>query len=307
MVDLKITLPNGFLDEEVRDGYTVSRHMKEVWAVELDLLAEFCRVCDKYGLKYFADGGTLLGCVRHQGFIPWDDDIDIVMMRDDYERLCEIATTEFKNPYFFQTEYTDKASFRCHAQLRNSSTTGILKCEYQHKYSFNQGIFIDIFPMDAIPDDDAVFHKQMENVERLKMKGFYKMTFADRFKPSENRYNHVFKCVLRKILMNSWLYYLVDPSIAMRKLEKELCKYNGINTCRVGKLFFLYAEKRIWHRIDFVNVEYMRFEMLKLPVPVGYRRVLTTFYGKDWETPVKSCTTHGGCVYDVSKSYKEYI
>lgn len=75
MVDLNIELPKGFLEEEVRCGYTVTRKMKEVWAVELDLLKEFKRVCNKYDLKYCADGGTLLGAIRHQdlflGMMTW--------------------------------------------------------------------------------------------------------------------------------------------------------------------------------------------------------------------------------------------
>lgn len=112
MVDLNIELPKGFLEEEVRCGYTVTRKMKEVWAVELDLLKEFKRVCNKYDLKYCADGGTLLGAIRHQGFIPWDDDLDIAMLRKDFEKLNEVAPAEFKKPYFWQTEETDKGSAR---------------------------------------------------------------------------------------------------------------------------------------------------------------------------------------------------
>lgn len=78
-----------------------------MWAVELHMLEAFDEVCKKYGLTYYVDFGTLLGAVRHQGFIPWDDDIDVVMFRDDYERFQAIAPYEFLELYFFQNSYTD--------------------------------------------------------------------------------------------------------------------------------------------------------------------------------------------------------
>ena len=158
MVDLNIELPKGFLEEEVRCGYTVTRKMKEVWAVELDLLKEFKRVCNKYDLKYCADGGTLLGAIRHQGFIPWDDDLDIAMLRKDFEKLNEVAPAEFKKPYFWQTEETDKGSARGHAQLRNSDTTGIIKNEYEHQRNnnFNQGKAMSQFMDKAVLGEDII-------------------------------------------------------------------------------------------------------------------------------------------------------
>lgn len=169
MVNLKIQLPDGFFNEEVRCEYTVTRQRKEVWAVELDLLREFSRVCNKYNLKYCADGGTLLGAIRHHGFIPWDDDLDIAMLRSDFEKLNEVAPIEFKKPYFWQTEETDKGSARGHAQLRNSATTSIIKTEYerQRNNNFNQGIFIDIFPFDTVIDDQKKLAEQ--DLNRLKL------------------------------------------------------------------------------------------------------------------------------------------
>mgnify|MGYP001218621471 CR=1 FL=1 len=87
------------------------------------------RICKANGLKYFADSGTLIGAIRHEGYIPWDDDIDIMMFREEYDKLCKVAPKELKYPYFFQTEYTDKGSLRGHAQIRNCKTTGILMSE----------------------------------------------------------------------------------------------------------------------------------------------------------------------------------
>ena len=116
MVPLKLQIAPSFFLEEERDGYVVSAGMKQIWAVELDLLAEFARVCAENGLKWFVHAGTMLGAVRHQGFIPWDDDIDVVMPREDYDRLCKLAPTAFSHPYFFQCEDTDRYFARTFAR-----------------------------------------------------------------------------------------------------------------------------------------------------------------------------------------------
>ena len=89
-MNIKLSLPEGFLEEEVRCDYTVSKEMKKVWAVELDLLSEFQRVCKLHNIKYAVWAGTMLGAIRHKGFIPWDDDIDVSMPRPDIERLIQL-------------------------------------------------------------------------------------------------------------------------------------------------------------------------------------------------------------------------
>ena len=103
MVELAtLKIPNGFFEEEERNGYVITKKRKEIWAVEIDMLLKFIYVCEKHNLKYFADSGTLLGAARHNGFIPWDDDIDVAMLRKDYDKFCKIAINEFKYPYFFK-------------------------------------------------------------------------------------------------------------------------------------------------------------------------------------------------------------
>ena len=91
---------------EMRDGYPVAPEMKKLWAVELDLLRVFLSHCERHGLKCWVEGGTLLGAVRHKGFIPWDDDLDVAMMRDDYDRLCQIGNDGLSEPYFLQTAWS---------------------------------------------------------------------------------------------------------------------------------------------------------------------------------------------------------
>ena len=93
------------LQEEVRDGFRVSAQMKKVWQVETDLLAVFTEVCRKENLRFWVDGGSLLGTIRHHGFIPWDDDVDVCMPRADYDRLVANGDRLFTHPYFLQTAY----------------------------------------------------------------------------------------------------------------------------------------------------------------------------------------------------------
>ena len=78
-----------FYKEEIRCGYTVDEKTKRVWAVQLEMLDEVERICKANGLKYFADSGTLIGAIRHEGYIPWDDDIDLVMLREDYDKFVQ--------------------------------------------------------------------------------------------------------------------------------------------------------------------------------------------------------------------------
>ena len=138
-----------FYKEEVRCGYTVNEKTKRVWAVQLEMLDEVERICKANGLKYFADSGTLIGAIRHEGYIPWDDDIDLVMLREDYDKFVQIAPKWLKEDLVLQTVYTGKNYLRGHAQIRNSKTCGCN--EEDKKAGYNCGIFIDIFPLDGMP------------------------------------------------------------------------------------------------------------------------------------------------------------
>jgi lipopolysaccharide cholinephosphotransferase len=303
MVDLKISLPDEFLNEEVRCGYTVTRQMKEVWAVELDLLNELLCVCKKNGIKIYAIAGTLLGTIRHKGFIPWDDDIDMAMFREDYKKLCKIAKKEFKKPYFFQTEYSDPGSMRGHAQLRNSDTTGILKSEYDRKYRFNQGIFIDIFVWDNVIEDKGKFDAQLEEITK------YKKRFCECSMVS-TRYQH--KCKQTKDVVKAVIYYCggfevfkIIEMLLYRKCENISQMYNDIDTPSVSAIAYTTHEK---HRLreDFNSIIYMPFENLLIPVCDGYDRVLKTTYG-NYMNIAKPRNVHGGVIFDTNISYEVYM
>ena len=157
-MEINTSFPDQFYSEEIRCGYTVTSKQKKVWAVELDLLNEFDRVCRNNNIQYFASMGTLLGAVRHKGFIPWDDDLDVCIFRDDFMRLCALSK-EFKSPYFLQTALSDRKYFCGYARLRNSTTTGVISNNASPEY--NNGIFIDIYVLDGFSTDDRKLKKQL--------------------------------------------------------------------------------------------------------------------------------------------------
>ena len=306
MVDLKIKLPEHFLEEEIRDGYTVSSEMKQVWAVLLDLLNEFMRVCEKHHICWYADAGTILGAVRHKGMIPWDDDIDVMMMRDEYNKLCAIAKEEFKSPYFFQTEYTDKGSLRGHAQLRNSMTTGILAVEKNKECPWNQGIFLDIFPIDVVPVEEKERLYFIDALQKLRGKSSCLYWNIERFSFKRHKKNiTAFKLLIKKIL--SCVLKKYDYRTYYIEYEKEASKYNGTASPFVAKLSLLpFKPRRLWQREWLKERIWLPFENIKIAVPIGYRELLNQFYG-NWEEYVIGTSTHGGVFFDVDKPYTEYL
>lgn len=301
MLPIKIALPDGFLEEEVRCGYTVTTEYKKLWAVELDLLAEFDRVCKKHGLTYFADGGTLLGAVRHQGFIPWDDDIDVIMYREDYEQLALIAEQEFQHPYFFQSPHTDPGLVMGGSRLRNSNTT--LVSDFDHKRPFqNKGIFIDIFILDNLPDSVLqlkLYRRVLKCYWRLlRYASYYEGYFEMGKKYSlKRRFVGKIALVLKHIFGVKQLSngYTRLCSIYRGKDAKQI---GDVESSR-GKFVFL---KEFYDR---ENVCYAPFESIQILVPSHYNEILSILYG-DYMTMKKISALHRCLSFCVETPYKEY-
>ncbi len=288
-------LDKSFYAEQERSGFVVSAQMKSVWAVELELLEKFEQVCKKYGLMFHLSGGSMLGAVRHGGFIPWDDDIDITMLRADYDKLCAVALEEFESPYFFQTHYTDAGYTRGHAQLRKDGTTGILKSE-QGCFTFHQGIFIDIFPLDNVIDDAKKLAKQQKKIFLCRKLMNLTCDYA------ANQPKTALKNLVHRLLSP-----IVNPRKLYAALEKASTAYNGVDCSRVAPLStFPYAEKMICPKQSYSQTVEVPFESITAPIPKDYDTLLTIQYG-DYMVPKKDNSYHGGIIFDAQKDYKEYL
>ena len=295
------SLPSSFYQPETRCNYHISGNMKKVWAIELDLLRKFTEVCEKHGLNYFMDGGTLLGAVRHKGFIPWDDDADVIMPREDYDKLWLIASEEFRGPYFFQTTLSEEKFFRSHAQLRNSNTTGFV-VEDQQK-DINKGIFIDIFVLDNIPDNKwerKFFQKKIEFEKRM--------------------LTYLYDVEYQKLTIKKKLFYLfVHLFFSLFSYKKffihfnvkSLGKYANVYTKLVGDITLEWRTNVQWKREWFEDYIYLPFENLMLRAPKFYKEILTRQYGDFMKLPTDitapNFKSHGKVIFDPDTPYVEYI
>lgn len=290
---IRIELPDNFFDVEIRSGYRVDERMKKVWAVELDLLNEFIKVCEENNLNYFVGFGTLLGTIRHKGFIPWDDDIDVIMPREDFDKLLKIGNKVFKHPYFFQTPSSEEKSFfRTHPQLRNSLTTGAI-LEDIHK-DINRGIFMDIFVLDEVSEDKVLKHR--ENLNRYRIIGNIITASLN----LECSFDKKIKRVIKYIFFR--LFY--SPKKLFSLFHKEASKYRGKGYDLLAHTTLLYQDSAIWNKADWENYKLMTFENLPVRVPLGYDNILRKHYG-DYMTPHRSNgNLHGEILLNPEVSYK---
>lgn len=283
------------LDPETRKGYYISAEMKRVWAVEMEMLNKLLEVCKKYNLRVFAEGGTLLGTVREHGYIPWDDDIDMAMPREDYDKLREIASEEFKAPYFFQCGYTDLFP-RGQTKIRKNGTAAIFK--YDIFKDYHHGIFIDILPLDSLPNDKKEFDVLLD--ERVKERSKLYLYCNYRFSFTNWVYNWNYLKLYLEVRKVGFNNYFSKYDNLMKKYSHEECDNVSIISWGDDRR---YIRNKSWYR----EAVYLPFEDILIPVPVDYDLVLRKQYG-DYLKPVKASSEHGATlVLDSEHSYLDYL
>ncbi len=285
-------LPESYFQEEVKCDFLVEPLRKRIWAIELDLLLEFDRVCKKNHLRYFLTGGTLLGAIRHNGFIPWDDDIDILVPRDDFEKLL-LLKDEFHYPYFFQTPVTDPGYYFAFPRLRNSRTSAIQRpfCDC----GYNMGIFIDILPLDFITYDDAG-RKMFDQLTKLLIDSSTSMKAACKYlnKRDEERVNNL---------------PAQDPIERYHEIHRlaTSMKDSGSSFCFPSTGVVYGFERTVYRWSDCSDTIDGIFESYHLPIPIGYDNVLKTIFGEYTKLPPleERGGWHGSIWFDTERSYLE--
>lgn len=164
----RINFPNDFFRDEVREGFFVERKMKCAWAAQMEVLKEIDRICKKYKIQYFADSGTLLGAVRHKGFIPWDDDIDIAMTRNEYRKFSTIISKELPEGWRFAD--WNNGGGQAFGRLINGD---VYDTRAEHLLRFHgcpYVVGVDIFQLDYVPpikEEEEAWHLLLRYLSAL--------------------------------------------------------------------------------------------------------------------------------------------
>lgn len=247
----------------------------------VEILDEFVRICDKNNLEYFLYGGTLLGAVRHKGFIPWDDDLDVAMLRDDYEKFLEIAPYELKEKFIIDNYHTNKKCYLNFTKIRNKNTVFVQ--DFQQSLGGENGIWIDIFPLDGI-DNLNIF-------QVIKIKTVKFIRSIEHYKSNIFLGNN--KILLKKILA---ICIKPIPLTFLQRIQDRIMKGKSRNkeTKYITSIASQYDyKKQTMKREVFLPTKKLEFEGKKYKVPNQYEYFLERIYGNYMQLPpIEKRVTH---------------
>lgn len=293
-----MNFPDSYFEDEVKAGFFVSAKMKSYWAMQLEVLNEIDRICRKHHIQYFAEWGTLLGTVRHRGYIPWDDDMDIAMKRMDYEKFRKVLPGELPKEYVVLDYEEDKDYWDVMTRVLNAE---FVDCspEFLDKYHncpFAGGV--DIFPLDYASRNPEEEQMQKELVELVK-------TAADTNGAG----------LMNSEELEEWLAYI--EKVSGQKIDRQGNIKNQLYKI-VCALYALFGEEEadniaampqrmengghLYPKECYADSILMPFENIMIPVPVGYDCILKLKYG-DYMKSVRKGGSHDYPLYDKQEKY----
>lgn len=256
-------------------GVRMENIAEKVREIQIEMAMEVKRICNEYNIKYSIVAGTLLGAVRHKGFIPWDDDLDIGMLRSEYDKFIKVCEKELRDEYFLQTWESDLGFALPIAKIRKNGTKFIEKNSADA--SLHNGIYIDIFPFDNVPTGRIKQFVQNRSTYLLKRMLLIRMNY----KVWQD--NEIVKNILYKFLKVFSCFFSVNQIKEI--LIKRMTAYNDNYSEKVVTFGGSYGYRK--ETIDkkwLINLIEIDFENEKLSAPFNFVEYLTYFYG-DYMTP----------------------
>ena len=303
---MKLNIPENFYKEEVRDDFTIPSEMKHCGAAQLEVLAQLDDICRKYGLHYFALYGTLLGAVRDKGFIPWDDDLDIGMLRSDLITLERIAPQVFPDDLHMVT-YRSLKGFdsllpRVTNCLNHLGSPETIKERMKKYHGCPYVVGLDIFPLDYVPASEDERDLQLNLLKILETCRL--AWLADDVSISNRRYltvqvEQTFNVVIDEHSSSE------EINCQLLKLEDAVCAmYGPADSDEVAITFLQLNLDRRFPAKAFTNYIMQPFEFTEIPVPLGYHEFLTAYYG-DYMVKINEPSSHEYPFYKSQKAVLE--
>ena len=273
--------------------------MNELQNTVFQLLREFDRICRENNIEYFAVGGTLLGSVRHKGFIPWDDDVDVGMLRQEYDKFLKVAPRLLPDYYFLQHYTTDPGFVFGFTKMRDSRTT-FLESRLKNR-KMNHGIYIDIFPFDYYPEN------QIKQEVLILKKRFLSARVRQTFLLKESDINSRIGEYCANILGN--IVALKYPTVVeVLKIRDTL--YSSVpRSTLVNNYYGVWGKREIVPLLWVKETKELSFEGLNIMVPMFYDAYLRNIYGDYMTLPPieKRVSRHDTDVVDSARPYTEYL
>lgn len=252
--------------------HMTDEQLRQLQMIELEMLEEVDRICKKYDIKYSLAYGTMLGAVRHKGFIPWDDDVDVQFLRPEYERFRKVVRKELdRSRFYFQDERATKGYRWEYGKIRRKNT--LFLREFQEHMPYKQGVFIDLFPFDGVADD--YFVRAIETFEAfIVRKVFYSKVgqFAER-NPVKRE---IYKLLAKIPEEEAKKYYHGMVRRSYRHKNSRL-----VRTFGEKNFGCVYGYMRSW----FENTRDIEFEGKVFTGVEDYKSYLSMFYGDYMKIP----------------------
>lgn len=288
--------PKEFFDEEVRCDFTISPMMKRAWAAELEILEAVLNVCDRHQLKCFAAGGTLLGAVRHKGFIPWDDDIDMTMLRPEYDELIHYLPAELPNGIVVAGMYAasprlQQASSTAHLRVIADEEHWNLATYMTRFHGFPYfRVGIDIFPLDYLSKDQDFIDLQFQICHMI-MFTIQNWELYVKEGLLEDQLNEIERACNIELDRSGDLIHqlwLLNDQVSAQVKPEESCGEV------VNMQYAAHAPRPIHGRPVEVHdtITCLPFEHTQMPVPGDFIRAVISCFGENYMTPVKFVSGH---------------
>ena len=255
--------------------------LKKVQGYELEIFRDFKKVCDDNGLSYFGFAGTGIGALRHGGFIPWDDDIDLAMPRADYDKMTKLFKEKFPDKYTIVNaeEFDDFPVMNTHIIINDS----LFVTEEERKLKYPKGIFLDIFPLDKTAPTDKLLKKQA-----YKAWFFSKLLILKHIPFPHVPYAGIKAKLAHVITAIAWFFlnlFFISHKFLYNKAKRASCKYNDKDSDAYGFFCSTIVFAQTYSKDDIFPLRSIDFEGVAMNFPNKLEKTLTNVFGDYMQLP----------------------